>query len=971
MRIPAIALALATLAAPVRVFARPSYALTGWTVEKGLPPGDVFAITEDRAGYLWIGTGSGLARFDGVQFEPWSPRGERLPGTSVPAVAATRDGSLWAGFSDANGVVRIRDGRLVRYYADQDGLAGCNVGALLEDRHGTLWAGCQRGLAMFDGKTWTVISHQQGLSADGGVSSLFEDRRGTLWVAASAGVFRRLDSEGTFALVDRTAQYAQSLSEDGSGQMWVSDSHRLARRLNSSDPLTLGPDVRLPSAGWRVLHDEHDALWIAALGGGLLRLDLRDGRRSVERIGYESIINGSPRSLFEDHERNIWVGMRGGGLLRVSEVAITTGVALDGVTNDGVRAMASAPDGSVWVATGHSLNRFAGSSHQAFAVPQTLALHVDARGTLWVVTAEALGRFAGGRLQTLPIPDTVRLERTAAITTDPAGNVWLCTLEQGAFVARDGTLAPVLDEDVSSRGCSYATTDSRGRVWLGFQRGGVAYYDGAFHVFGARDGLAGGPVLAIHEDAGGDIWVGTSAGVSRWSNGRFATAAVEGLDGPLNAALIDDGDGQMWLGARAGATLLRFSRRDLDALAGDRRHGLQYALYDGSDGLQGPTHWASRPAIARDGAGRLWFATGNGVVVIDPHRPPSVRRPSAPRVDRVTSDGRTLDVSTALTLRNASSVAIAYSAISLSSGSKVRFRYMLEGLKNTWVEAGTARSATFDHLAPGRYRFRVAATTDGTWTEADTGWEFAVQPPFHQTILFYVLVAASGLLAAGSYWQLRLRAMRRRFALVLAERARVGREIHDTLLQSLGAVGVELEVVATQLRSTDTPVAEAVTRLRREVGRCIREARESIWELRTSRLETRDLTSALEDLADDIGTARAVQVDVEARGRAWPASPETDEQLLRIAQEAVGNAVRHGHAKRVRVSLDYDREQVALRVADDGCGFVPSEHRPDGEHWGLTTMRERAQRIGGQLHIVSERGAGTTVETIVPRREDA
>jgi len=905
-------------------------------------------------------------RFDGLQFEPWSAQVARLPGTSISAVVAAHDGTVWAGFSDAGGVVHIRDRALLQSSVDQ-ALSKCIVTAMLEDRRGSLWVGCQRGLAIFDGKAWRFVAPREGLPAEG-ISGLYEDRHGAVWVAAASGVFRHDDNQGGFVEVDRSATYAQSLTEDDAGEIWISDSHRLAHRLNKLDPLVLGPDVRLPSAGWRLLHDERDAIWIAALGGGLLRLDPRGTRRAVERISYESTMTGSARSLFEDHEHNIWVGMRGGGLLRLSEISMTTGIALEGLTNDGVRAMASSPDGSVWVATGHSLNRFSGSARSVYTLPQTLALHVDRAGTLWTVTAESLGKFVGGRLQPLRVPANIRLERAAAITTGANGNVWLCTLEQGVFAADRGVFAPVAAEEIAGRGCSYATTDSHGRVWLGFTRGGVAYYDGQFHAFSDKDGLATGTVLAIHEDSGGDIWIGTNAGISRWSSGRFATVMMaEGLAGKLNAALIDDAEGQMWLGANAGTAILRFSRRDLDAFSADHRRELQYSLYDASDGLQGPTHWVSRPAIARDGMGRIWFATGSGVVMIDPKQPPPVHRPSAPRVDRIVTDGRTLTPSSAIALPNSSSVVFGYSAISLSSGSKIRFRYMLEGLTSGWIDAGAARTAAFDHVPAGRYRFRVAATTDGTWIERDAPLEFTVRPPFYQTIRFYVLVAAAGLIAGWVYWMLRMRAIRRQFALVVAERARVSREIHDTLLQSLGAVSVELEVVASQLRSSDAPISSSLTRLRREVARCIREARESVWELRTSRLETRDLASALEEFADDIGTARAVQVDVEARGRAWQGSPETDEQLLRIAQEAVGNAVRHGRAKKVRVSLDYEREQVTLRVSDDGCGFVPSEQQPDGEHWGLTTMRERAHRIGGELRILSGAGDGTTVETIVPR----
>jgi signal transduction histidine kinase len=344
-----------------------------------------------------------------------------------------------------------------------------------------------------------------------------------------------------------------------------------------------------------------------------------------------------------------------------------------------------------------------------------------------------------------------------------------------------------------------------------------------------------------------------------------------------------------------------------------------------------------------------------------------VHRPAAPRIERITADGRDLDRSALMTVPNRSSVSISYSAVTLSSGSKVRFRYLLEGYQNSWVNAGSSRTAVFDRLPGGRYRFRVAVTTDNTWIENDAPFDFGVRAPFFQTVWFYALLAALALAVAGTYWWVRMRMLRRQFALVLGERARVGREIHDTLLQSLGAVGVELEVVASQLRASDAPAREELTRLRREVSRCISEARESILRLRSPRLETRDLASALAELADDVGTARAVQVDVETHGRAWPSAPETDEQLLRIAQEALGNAVRHGRAKRVRLTLDYERERVALRVADDGCGFVPSDETPAGGHWGLTTMRERAQRIGGQLKIMSGLGEGTVVEAVIPR----
>ncbi len=965
----AAAIATAT-AAPLAASPRPDYAFTAWTAETGLPPGDVLAMTEDRAGYLWLGTTAGLVRFDGLQFVSWTHEREALPGSVVPAVVGASDGTLWAGFGDVGGVVRIRGGRIVKYYGEKDGLAKCLVGAMLEDRHGTLWAGCQRGLAMLQGSRWQFVGDEHGLPA-GDVTSLYEDRHGTLWVATATGIFKRPADSDRFVRVDSSLTYVQSLTEDGAGTLWASDSQAIVKRLDGVEPPRPSADVRLPSAGWRLLHDEHGAVWIAGLGGGLLRLDRSTPRGLVERIRYESRLNGSPRSLFQDHENNIWVGMRGGGLLRLTETVIDTGVALAGLTNDGVRALASAPDGSVWVATGHSLNRFAGATRTVYSLPQTLALHIDGRGGLWVATAQSIGRFADGRFVPLPIAPSVRVERAASMTTDAGGRLWVCMLEQGVVTMRGEALVPLdAPADVAGRGCSYAYTDSHGRVWLGFTRGGAAYDEnGRFRVFGLADGLAAGGVLAIVEDPAGAIWISTSEGVSRFANGRFTrVAAADALPGRPAVALTADGDGSLWFSVNGGSGVARVSLRDLDRTLSDRtRPSLQYSLYDASDGLQGATHWAARPSMVRDRAGRLWFVTGNGVALADPRRLPPVRRPSLPRVERVTIGNRSVDPSDVTTLPYASSVAISYSSISLAAASKVRFRYMLEGLSNDWVDAGAGRVASFTNLPAGRYRFRVSATTDGVWSEGEAGWGFSVPPPFYQTTGFYALLTALTALAVWAYWMLRLRAIRKQFSLIVAERTRVSREIHDTLLQSLGAVGVELEIVASQLHPSEVPARDTLKRLRREVGRCIREARQSIWELRSSRLEARDLLSALRELADDVGNARAVHVDVAVVGRPRSCAPETEEQLLRIAQEAIGNAIRHGHARQVRITLEYRRDALSLRVCDDGCGFVPREQESSsGEHWGLTNMRERAERVGGQLIIASHPGEGTLVETVVP-----
>jgi signal transduction histidine kinase len=218
-------------------------------------------------------------------------------------------------------------------------------------------------------------------------------------------------------------------------------------------------------------------------------------------------------------------------------------------------------------------------------------------------------------------------------------------------------------------------------------------------------------------------------------------------------------------------------------------------------------------------------------------------------------------------------------------------------------------------------------------------------------------------------WRFRLALVRRQFSLALAERARLSREIHDTLLQSLAAIGVELETIATELDDSQSPARDGLRRLRRQVGHCLREARESILELRNTSLKPRALVDSLRDLAEHTTRSKGVVTEFSMTGRPQSSSADAEMQLLRIAQESVNNAGRHGRATVVRIALSFEDDRILLRISDDGRGFVPDEHEAattTGHHLGLLTMRERAARVRGRLDIISSPGRGTTIETSVP-----
>jgi signal transduction histidine kinase/ligand-binding sensor domain-containing protein len=953
--LPSVATAGADAAPSIR------YALAAWSNEQS---GDVFAVAQDVDGYLWLGTPDGPVRFDGTRFQRWAQSGNSdLLARPTAALAASAQGGIWAGYGGAGGVARVQRGGVTHYSAADGAPPGVN--ALLEDRRGTVWAATGHGLFRYAGNSWSRMTETDGYDGEQAFS-VYEDRAGRVWVGAARGLYRYDGTE--LHLVDSTTTYVDSLAEDDAGNLWVTDRAAIVKKLGTSRPLRLDPRIRLPLPGWRIIADGRGGLLVASFSGGLFRLTNPTGPDPwLEPVDYEQRLSGSPRALYRDRDDNIWVGMRG-GLLRLSENTFQSAGPLDGLNKDGVRTAAVASDGSIWIATTQALNRLAGVSRQSFAVTQTRALYADRSGGMWVATDQIVGRYAMGRLVRERIPDVQANQVNGLTTTTDA--LWLCTAFRGVLSWENNTLISHRQPGEAGRNCASILSDRQGRVWAGFAGGGVALHEhGRVQTLTEREGLAPGSVWQIVQGNDDAVWFATSGGVSRYQHGRFTSVTT--AHAPITAVvpmLVVDTQGYVWVGVQSGAVLMRFHASEMDAIEKEPHHHLAYTLFDESDGLlPGTQMWQSGAAAVRDMEGRIWVVDGPSMTIIDPRQLREPRPASPPIVEAVIVNGERVNPAAVRRFANGSTVQFEYAALSLSATSKLRFRHMLDGTDADWVHDANGRRATYANLRAGDYRFRVSTTEGGPWTEPSL-LAFTVGLPFYLSGWFLIVagtVLVGGIAAAA---RLRVRAVKVRYALVNAERARLSREIHDTLLQSLAALGPELEALATRAPSQEGGMTSELRRLRRQVDRSVRDARESILELRRHLTGTPRLAESLTQLADDTEARHGVRPTVAVTGRRpGDASPDVDLQLFRIAQEAVTNAVRHGHPTRIDLNVSYDDRQVALTIADNGCGFdanAPVNGSHDGEHFGLVTMRERAERVGGRLHIESAPGAGTTVHTV-------
>src|SRR5581483_723990 len=292
----------------------------------------------------------------------------------------------------------------------------------------------------------------------------------------------------------------------------------------------------------------------------------------------------------------------------------------------------------------------------------------------------------------------------------------------------------------------------------------------------------------------------------------------------------------------------------------------------------------------------LWFSTTNGLVVVDPNHLVSNEIPPPAQITTVIINGARLEPNRPLRLKpSEKNIDIRYSGLSFISPEKVAFRYILDGFDKGWTDAGSRREAFFTNLPPGHFRFKVMArNADGIWSAQPASLNFTIQPMLYQRAWFFPLVAFALGLGVLSAYRMRIRQVRRRFALVIAERSRIARELHDTLLQGLAGITMQLQALWMKLPASKEKLF--LGEIIQDAGRCSTEARHSLWGLRAFGTSSLDFSDKLARVARQAVDGRPISLSLELQPVSLTSFPAIEYQLLRIAQEAISNTLTHADA---------------------------------------------------------------------------
>jgi len=955
------------------------YGHSVWRVQDGYFGGAPTAITQTTDGYIWVGTEAGLFKFDGLRFLRWSARsGSELPSSHILHLLGARDGSLWIGTD--SGLAHLVNNRLILYQKTE----GWIVADIIEDKEGKVWFTRIRAGDYTHALCQVVDAGVRCYGSEDGVDAygilLAQDASGDLWVGGTASLARW--RPGTSIVYRprslqsnprRDIEGVEALAPAADGSLWVGMKpgrgaalqHIVAGTLQPFLAQKLNRETLEVSA---LCIDHQNSLWVGTTRG-LYRIHGTD----IAHYGSADGLSGDDvPQIFEDREGNVWVATSQ-GLDMFRDIRVKTLSKREGLNEDAAESVAASQDGNVWIATRRL--QALGSQGVFFLLPRFPgaafpgSLLVDHAGRLWAGMNSKLFVLEQAGFRQITKQDGSALGTVMGIAEDSEHTIWVESAGPPAALLRVRELKvkqEFLPPEIPL--ARKIVADPQNGIWLGLLTGDLARYrDGQLNTFTFGD-HPNSRVLAITAASDGSILGGTAFGVVGWKNGKQQILTVRnGLPCNYVTALISDNAGNLWLDSQCGLVEIPKDQMKLWWARSDSKLSLR--VFDTVDGV--------RPGLARFNTsaktldGRLWFANGSVVQVIDPAHMPENTVPPPLDISAVVADHKPYALGSAIRLPPLTrDLEIDYTALSYVAPQKVLFRYMLEGHDAGWQNPGTRRQAFYNDLRPDHYRFRViASNNDGVWNKVGASVDFFILPAYYQTAWFRFACAAAVLLLLWAAYRLRVQRLERRFAIGLEarvnERTRIARDLHDTLLQSFQGLILRFQLVEDLL-----PEGKAKTQLEQTLQRAdqaIAEGRRAVYDLRSSTAMATDLSQAVRSLGEEFTTENSAAFHLVVEGTARDLNPAVRGELYLIAREALRNAFSHARAQHIEAEIIYGEHELRLRIRDDGEGIparILEEGRPG--HYGLPGMHERAKHVGGKLDFWSKAGAGTEIDLSIP-----
>ncbi len=954
-----------------------------WQSDDGLPGNIVSGVAQTPNGYLWVATENGVVRFDGVRFR--SIAVPKLPGrrSSIIRALLLAQQDIWLAM-DGGLVARIAQGATNAVVVSQ-GVPNSQPVDMEEDREHAVWISFYNHSVcrIAEGEV-SVFGAGDGLPGSG-TCALTRDADGQLWFAQAGrvGVFR----EGRFRSLLTLPSSNMRIAPARGGGVWICAGMRVYKFQEGVKYTEIGQIVpeRAGATPTALMEDDSGALWIGTSTSGLYRYE--NGNFENVKTSHLEI-----QSLTEDREGDLWVGTGGGGLDRLRPRVLELQGIESGLPFESVISICEDTTGGFWATTQDGvLARWQGGAWTAFSGNTgwpggaATCLVADQEGGVWIGTHNrGLYHWQKGRFTTLARQDGLASDNVRALLLSKSGDLWIGLDSHPAVQRlRNGELRS-FELPTATRPVRAMVEDAAGDIWLGTVDGLLLRWKGEQ----MRDETPGAvspvpPIRCLQATSDGSVWIGYGgAGLGHWKDGHYfrITTGHGLLDGHISQ-IVEDDRGAFWLAGNRG--IFEVARAELEDVITGRATRVRSIIYGRDEGLTSlQANYGYSPGAMRSRDGRIWFLTRTGLAVVQVRNVRDNLLPPQVVIEDMMVDGQAIaspgtDEGAQKALFELSprhrKVDFDYTALSFVAPENVHFRYRLTGAEDDWVEAGPRRSASYQRLPAGQYRFQVQACNNtGIWNETGAGLDFEVRPFFWQTWWFRSVVVAGfsfSLVAAVRYVSFRrlreqLRSLEQQAALH-KERARIAKDMHDDLGASLTQIAL-LSELARQDMTVPEKAGEHVQKISGTARQVIKSLDEIVWAVNPRNDTLAHLIDYVGQSSLDFLRAPGIRcrLDLPENPPARTVSTEVRHNLFLVIKEALHNIVKHAQASEVWLRADVTGPALRIAIEDNGCGF----EQPPENSWadGLRNMRQRMAEIGGDFRIESRPGAGTKVTLELP-----
>jgi len=962
------------------------YVVTSFGMEEGLPQNSINEILQTEDGYIWIATFGGLARFDGNTFTKFDRSNTScMISDQILDIYADSEGTIWVIPAHVNTLITRFKGEECKTYKLGDGVSS-SVG-IIENFDGSMWAYSRDDFFFISEEG---IEKAQIVNDSIVRKEAIKSKNGT-WFGIEKSLYRIYDGS--------IVKTWENISDIDSNINFVYDhplkeDHILVVTSDAIVEFEVGEE--LTKAGIRSANDiivdlkfdNYYNQYVKTVNG--IGANVGSSFETFNPFKAQEAIR--PKSFLQDNEGNYWIGTEGDGLFRFREKTVSMIDKKDGLQNEKILSISKLKDGKILISTNcggiyewEDGKATLSSLHDFINTGCYWSVFQDSKERIW------LGGYNPYMTESLDKPgklfgtkDGYDGYSVVAITEDSKNRIWVASTT-GIYIY-DGT---AFTENLTEKdGLYYRDArilyeDTSGKMWIGTNGGLNTYKDKKVQkislVINSDSEIINQPhVRAIYEDDDGIFWIGTYGdGLFRIKNGEFFHFNTgNGLYDNVVSHIIEDENGYFWMGSNHG--IHRTSRESLNKLADgeiDKVISFSYTHKDGMNSSE--TNGGFQPSFIYDSDKNIYFPTVAGMAKVstrDVHK-----NSTAPPVyiERIkNSDGVNLKVGDVKLNYDEAFLQFDYTAINFTDPDKVRFRYRLKGLNDTWVEAGSRRDAIYTKIPPGDYTFQViASNNDGVWNYEGASVDVTIVPPFWQRMWFILLLLS--VCFGGITLFIRSRTIRHKqeaeqkkmFTEQLLEsqeneRRKIASEIHDGLGQQILVIKNRAELARKQVNEPDE-LGKQLDEIMNSAIRSIEDVRNLSHALRPIHLEKFGLSDAISDLCNQLQQSSSIEWSYHIDDIDHLIPKEKEINFYRVVQEAINNILKHSSASEASVIVRVSDDVINAVIWDNGNGFIiASTKYSDG--LGFLGMKERMETLNGKMVIDSILKEGTTIKINLP-----